>query len=68
VSHSIQDLYYWTILVLLGFTSGILSMTAPPLKGPAPYFFIGGIYGVALSTYLALVQGYRSISKMAHGI
>ncbi len=39
-------------------------MTAPPLKGPAPYFFIGGVFGVALSTYLALCKGYRSISKI----
>lgn len=63
-SRPVQNPYSWTILALLGFSSGILSMTAPALKGPGLYFFIGGVFGAALSTYLVLCKGYRSVSKM----
>lgn len=60
-----QNRYGWTVLLLLGATSATLSANAPKLAGFLQFFWVGGVFGAALSGYFAFCKGYRNLRSAA---
>jgi hypothetical protein len=57
----------WLLLAMFGLTSGILSMTLPPIPSPrlAGFFLIGAIFGLAIATGCVLCGRLRAFPEGA---
>jgi hypothetical protein len=53
------NVYSWATLAILGFTSGILSMTVTTLVLKGQLLLIGGIFGAAVATYFVVQDPAR---------
>ncbi len=55
----------WIYLALLGAVSGLLCRPFDALPSPLEMLWIGGIFGIALASYLILHKGFRDPAKIA---
>jgi hypothetical protein len=51
------ELRRWTLLGWLGIVSAVMCFAGPPANGISVLFYVGGVFGVALSTFFVVCKG-----------